>query len=203
MRTILLSLAALMATPGLLLVPVSGADPATAQQTVSVEAGSDYFCDPSFFGAVCETTINAGDTVTWDNIQGAHTVTECSDDSHTECPPEGGFDSGIMTQGDTFSHTFANPGTTIYYCAVHPDTMQGRIVALQVTPTPVPTAAPTAAPTQPGSTPAPVTSTPVSVPSTGGPTGETSGATAALALALGGLMVAAAATTIAWSAAKR
>ena len=112
MRTILLSLAVLAATPGLLIAPVPGSNTgtATAQGTVTIEAGSDYFCDPEFFGGVCETMISAGDTVTWNVVQGAHTVTECSDDSHTDCPPEGGFDSGILTQGATFSHTFAEPG---------------------------------------------------------------------------------------------
>jgi plastocyanin len=211
LRTILLSLAALMATPGLLVVPLSDTEPATAQQTVTIEAGSDYFCDPSFFGAVCETIVSVGDTVTWNNVQGVHTVTEC-DTTHTVCPPEGGgFDSGIMTQGATFSHAFPDPGTFNYYCAIHPDTMQGRIVVLQVTPTPAPTApptvaptgAPTAVPTQPGST-APAATAPVVIPSTGGPPESDHGQQIAqLALVAGALALAIAAATTGSSFRKR
>jgi plastocyanin len=37
------------------------------------------------------------------------------------------FDSGIMQTGQTFRHTFNNPGTFEYYCAVHPS-MVGEIV---------------------------------------------------------------------------
>jgi plastocyanin len=37
------------------------------------------------------------------------------------------FDSGIMQTGQTFTHTFNNPGTFEYYCAVHPS-MVGEIV---------------------------------------------------------------------------
>jgi plastocyanin len=34
---------------------------------------------------------------------------------------------GIMQTGQTFRHTFNNPGTFEYYCAVHPS-MVGEIV---------------------------------------------------------------------------
>lgn len=37
------------------------------------------------------------------------------------------FDSGIMQTGQTFRHTFNNPGTFEYYCDVHPS-MVGEIV---------------------------------------------------------------------------
>ena len=37
------------------------------------------------------------------------------------------FDSGIMQTGQTFRHTFNDPGTFEYYCAVHPS-MVGEIV---------------------------------------------------------------------------
>ncbi|HLG61750.1 MAG TPA: right-handed parallel beta-helix repeat-containing protein [Ktedonosporobacter sp.] len=54
--------------------------------------------------------INAGDTITWmNNGQVAHTVTA---DDHK-------FDSGNIDAGKTYSHTFTEPGTYAYYCALH------------------------------------------------------------------------------------
>ena len=75
-------------------------------------------------------TITAGDTVTWTNEdQVAHTATSTA----------GAFDSGLLDQGDSFSFTFATPGTYDYLCTPHPS-MTGRIV-VQAAAT-APTAAP-------------------------------------------------------------
>jgi plastocyanin len=57
-------------------------------------------------------TINVGDTVTWSDSGGAHTVTSVPSD-----PVQ--FDSGTMNVGDSFSQTFNTPGTYIYYCQIH------------------------------------------------------------------------------------
>src|SRR3990172_517710 len=107
-------------------------------------------------------------TVTWNNVSGFHTFTEC-DDTFSTCPPAGGFDSGNLLTGNSFSHTFDSPGAFEYLCSFHPTDMRGRITvqaAPTATPTPVPTAAPsgTAAPTSPGASPAPG-----SLPRAGGP----------------------------------
>lgn len=54
--------------------------------------------------------INVGDTVTWvNNGQVAHTVTADANK----------FDSGNIDAGKTYSHTFTEPGTYAYYCALH------------------------------------------------------------------------------------
>lgn len=53
--------------------------------------------------------INVGDTVTWTNTSGTHTVT--ADDSS--------FDSGNMNQGDTYIHKFMAAGTFAYHCNYH------------------------------------------------------------------------------------
>jgi plastocyanin len=56
-------------------------------------------------------TVTVGTTVTWTNTGDApHTVT--SDD--------GAFDSGQLTNGQTFSQTFDQAGTIAYHCNVHP-----------------------------------------------------------------------------------
>ncbi|HLF54587.1 MAG TPA: cupredoxin family copper-binding protein [Candidatus Nanoarchaeia archaeon] len=63
--------------------------------------------------------IKVGDTVVWtqqDSVQ--HTVTIVSG-------PES-FDSGLLSQGQTFRYTFTKPGTYSYKCTPHPG-MTGRI----------------------------------------------------------------------------
>src|SRR6266545_687748 len=96
----------------------SGGD-VSGQTTTTVNVGDFYFCDASFSGGVCDSSITAGDTVTWQWVGSApHTVTQC-DPTFTTCPTVGGFDSGIMSSG-TFSQTFNTPGSFEYRCNVHP-----------------------------------------------------------------------------------
>ena len=136
---------------------------------VNVDVGNFYFCDQSFQGGVCETTVNAGDTVVWSVSAGTHNVTEC-DASFATCPMSGGFVSAALGQGQQFQHTFDAAGTFYYECTFHPQGMKGRVVvqAAQATATPSPTPAPTqtAAPTTAAS--ATPTRTPAAVPATGG-----------------------------------
>ena len=178
-------------------------DHASGQSTTTVNVGDFYFCDPSFSGSVCDTNINAGDTVTWQWVGSAtHTVTEC-DPTFTTCPLPGGFASVGMSSG-TFSQTFNTPGSFEYRCNFHPTQMHGRInvAALQATPTA--TAGPTttvgATPSGAQTTaavrttaPAPVRSAaPAAVPQTGGDPGY-SGLPWAVLMAAAGLALTAAA----------
>lgn len=58
-------------------------------------------------------TVSAGTTVTWDNEDSEpHTVT--ADDNST-------FDSGALTPGESFQHTFSQPGQYAYHCDFHPN----------------------------------------------------------------------------------
>jgi hypothetical protein len=147
-----------------------------------VAVGNLFFCSASLSGQVCETQVEVGDTVTWSNQSGIHTVTQCTDSTFTSCGS--GFDSGTLNQGEAFSHSFPVAGTSYYRCEFHPTEMRGRIVALQpVTPGPSPAAT--------GGTASPTTAP--SLPNTGGLRGH--GGTAALhyaLLAAGMLLVAAA-----------
>jgi len=62
-------------------------------------------------------TINAGDTVSWDNIDtAAHTVTSGSPADG----PDGTFDSSLLMGGATFEVTFDKSGSYDYFCMVHP-----------------------------------------------------------------------------------
>jgi plastocyanin len=65
------------------------------------------------------TTVPAGTTVTWTNRDSVgHTVTG------------NGFESNNLGRGDTFRHTFAEPGTFEYACAYHPG-MKGTVTVTQ------------------------------------------------------------------------
>jgi amicyanin len=55
--------------------------------------------------------VRVGTTVTWTNQDSVpHSVTF----------KKGMKDSGLLTQGQSFSYTFNTPGTYQYYCTVHP-----------------------------------------------------------------------------------
>lgn len=70
----------------------------------------------SFQPAVIQ--ISVGETVTWENYD---------DVSHTVTGDNNEFDSGKLSKGQKFSHTFTTAGTFTYHCNVHP-TMKGTII---------------------------------------------------------------------------
>lgn len=123
----LVRLTVLLALIGVLAIASSAQ--AQPVQQVRIPVGDLWFCDDSFQGGVCETTINAGDSISWD-FGGAslpHTTTECgaSCDDPTDAPA---WDSGTITNGSTFQFTFSEPGTYLYRCSIHPALMRGRII---------------------------------------------------------------------------
>ncbi|PWU81729.1 MAG: hypothetical protein DLM72_05365 [Candidatus Nitrosopolaris wilkensis] len=62
--------------------------------------------------------VAVGRTVLWiNNDNTAHTVTEGNPSGNT---PSNGFDSGILSPGQTFKHAFDKPGTVDYFCRLHP-----------------------------------------------------------------------------------
>jgi plastocyanin len=84
------------------------------------------------------TTVNVGDSVTWDNTSGV---------AHTATADGGSFDTGNIANGASATVTFDAVGTFPYHCAIHPS-MVGSIVvqATGVTPAPTDTAPPTEQP---------------------------------------------------------
>ncbi|MEX0684151.1 MAG: hypothetical protein WD904_14085 [Dehalococcoidia bacterium] len=155
--------------------------------TIGVAVDDNYFCAPAFEGAVCTTTITAGDAVTWTVSGSTHTVTQC-DAAYANCPPGGGFNSGPVEAGGTFSQTFAAAGDIYYRCDLHPSEMMGKIVVQAPTPSPTPVPA--------GQTPGP-TATPGGVPKTGGqPLDTDSLPLFMVALALGGVLMVAGGSTV-------
>ncbi len=63
-------------------------------------------------------TIKAGDTVAWTNVDSAeHNV------------GGSGLVSGVIGAGESFAHTFEEPGTYQYLCTLHPDSAGQVVVA--------------------------------------------------------------------------
>src|SRR3954463_13526015 len=83
---------------------------AASARTVDVTVGpnGDLVFSPS------SVTIHPGDTVRWTWSASFHSTT-----SGIPGAPNGIWDSGILTQGATFSHTFDSTGTFPYYCTPH------------------------------------------------------------------------------------
>ncbi|HZP51041.1 cupredoxin family copper-binding protein [Actinocrinis sp.] len=70
--------------------------------------------------APASLTVNEGDTITWTNQDTApHTVT-------TTGGPES-LNSPYLSKGQSWSHTFTQPGMYMYYCTVHPD-MRAEVI---------------------------------------------------------------------------
>jgi plastocyanin len=57
-------------------------------------------------------TVAVGDSITWTNNQAGV--------PHTATADAGGFDSGRLSTGQSFSFTFSTPGTFTYHCTIHP-----------------------------------------------------------------------------------
>jgi plastocyanin len=85
------------------------------------------------FSFSADATIRVGDTVEWDWVNGAHTVTSVAGSAEQ-------YDSGFLSSG-SFSHTFTQAGMFTYFCELHGfDNGDGTAsgMAAKVTVTPVP-----------------------------------------------------------------
>ncbi len=108
-------------------------------------AGDPGVTIADFHFAPAGTTIHVGDTITWTND---------GPSSHTATAKDGSFDTGILKQGQSASHTFTQPGTYAYVCQIHPF-MHGTITVLASTTSSSSTTTPTtttSAATTPGAT---------------------------------------------------
>ena len=127
---------AVLATIASLFAYANSASAATF--SVTVGPNGDLVFSPS------SVTIHPGDTVLWTWGSSFHSST-----SGVPGVPDGIWDSGILNQGATFSHTFNSTGTFPYYCTVHGGCcgMVGTVNVVNPTPSPTPTATPTHSPT--------------------------------------------------------
>jgi plastocyanin len=92
-----------------------------ATTSVSIVRGSSELTDDAYQPNPIEVSID--DTITWTNDDIAqHTVT-----SGENGEPDGEFDSGLMSTGATFEHTFTEAGEHPYFCTLHPN-MVGTVI---------------------------------------------------------------------------
>ncbi len=107
-------------TPGKTMMMAEPSAPAGPQTvTVTLPAGTSVpGCEETNECFIPESiTINAGDTVSWDNTDtAAHTVTSGT----AANGPDGTFDSSLLMGGATFEVTFDESGSNDYFCMVHP-----------------------------------------------------------------------------------
>jgi plastocyanin len=94
-----------------------------------------YFFSPS------SVTIHPGDQVMWTWASSGHSTTSGRPGMPTDI-----WDSGVRSQGATFTHTFNSVGTFPYYCKVPPYNEVGQVIVTIATPTPTPTPPPVTGP---------------------------------------------------------
>ncbi len=93
--------------------------PATAPTGSSVPSSGEVDVLIQDFGFSPGTqTVSLGTTIRWTQKDAA---------SHTVTSDKGVFESGSMSQGKVFTHTFSVAGTFEYHCSIHPS-MKGMIV---------------------------------------------------------------------------
>ncbi len=69
-------------------------------------------------------TVASGTEVTFTNKDAfPHNIT-----SGTPSHPDSLFDSGVLTQGMSFTHLFDQPGEFHYFCSTHPDSGRGLVI---------------------------------------------------------------------------
>lgn len=99
------------AAAGLLAVTFDLTGPEAAADRAVVLAGMRF--DPA------AVTVRVGETVTWrhmDDVGHSVTADEGAFDSHPSCGTIGGR---CMEPGQSFLHTFTQPGTVLYHCRIH------------------------------------------------------------------------------------
>ncbi|WP_436935829.1 plastocyanin/azurin family copper-binding protein [Halovenus marina] len=125
---------------------VPGADalggPDDLQSAATVEAlslDSDQGAGQNVFSPAV-VWVEEGATVTWDIASGSHSVTSYHPDTDGEMRiPEGAtaFDSGTLSEEETYEHTFEARGVYNYYCRPHRGLgMVGLVVVGEATPGP-------------------------------------------------------------------
>lgn len=89
----------------------------TSNTPPPVSSGVGVKIDNFSFGPTT-LKVTVGTTVTWTNRD---------DTPHTVVSKDGVFKSKVLDTGETFSYTFAKPGTFPYFCSIHPK-MTGEVV---------------------------------------------------------------------------
>jgi plastocyanin len=86
--------------------------------SLGARAGETVIAIQNFMFSPTATTISAGTTVRWKNLDG---------EPHTVRSIDATFKSDALDQNDSFAFKFDKPGTYRYVCSIHPQ-MVGTIV---------------------------------------------------------------------------
>jgi plastocyanin len=90
---------------------------------VSIVQGASALTDKAY--QPNPVIIKVGNAIVWINHDSAvHTVTEGNPSSDVA---QNGFDSGILTPGQMFRHSFDKQAAVEYHCSLHP-TMLGKVI---------------------------------------------------------------------------
>ena len=104
-------------------VSPTATSPGEATPTSTAEPAPTAFAAPIVNFSHRDITVVAGTAVAWTNQDRAsHTTT-----SGTPSDRTGLWDSGRLTNGETFSFTFTEPGEFVYFCSFHPSTMRATV----------------------------------------------------------------------------
>jgi plastocyanin len=139
--------------------------PPLAHRVLAHAAGDPGVTISDFKFTPGATTVHVGDTITWTND---------GPSPHSATANNGSFDTGLLSKGQSGSHTFTQAGTFTYFCKIHPF-MHGTVVVLASSTATSPTTTPSSAtpasasttPTGPTSPTAAVESTVPQLPMTG------------------------------------
>lgn len=91
----------------------------TSGSTVSENTNTVNIQNMAFSPA--SITVKKGTTVTWTNNDSV---------DHTVTAGNNGFDSGLLSKGESFEFTFNTVGTFQYHCTVHPN-MTGTVTVTE------------------------------------------------------------------------
>ena len=113
---ILLGVALVVTTGGLLVAHEAGSGEAAAQPTAGPPQGADKVPIKNFLFEPEAITVAAGTKITFTNLDSApHTAT-----SGPSPNADGVFDTGTLKKGERKSVTVTKTGTFAYYCTIHP-----------------------------------------------------------------------------------
>ena len=87
-----------------------------------------------------DLTIAVGDKVTWTHRDGVSHTTTAGRPGEPDAGQE--WDSGTLSKGGSFSHTFGVAGTFPYFCKVHPSSMQATVTVVKTLDGQAPTSPP-------------------------------------------------------------
>jgi plastocyanin len=96
----------------------SAQNPTTSESAKENTEENNQVDITNFAYAPSTITIKAGESINWTNSDGV---------DHSATADDSSWDTGILSQGESKSITFAKTGTYKYHCSLHPN-MHGTVI---------------------------------------------------------------------------